>query len=135
MSRHLILALLVSIALIATRAPTKAEIPPESRDKADFVITGVVRGIYLRDEKNYHTYIVELTVDEVDKGKKVEPRDTFYVSCYKRKASAPPEPSPGGHRAIPKEGHRIKAFVKDDRGQHNAIYPNWFDEATPARKE
>jgi hypothetical protein len=115
--------------------PAGAEIPPESRDKADFVVTGVVRGVYVRDEKNYHNYIVELMLDEVDKGKNIEPRDTFYVSCYKRKASAPPEPSPGGHRAIPKEGQRIKAFVKNDRGQHNAIYPNWFDEAKPAGKE
>ncbi len=115
--------------------PPRAEIPPESRDEADIVVTGVVRGVYVRDEKHYHNYIVELLVDEVEKGKNVERRDTCYVYCFKRKSTAPQVPSAGGHRAIPKEDQRIKAYVKNDRGKHNAIYPNWFDEAKPAGKE
>jgi hypothetical protein len=134
MNRHT-LKLLAVLVPLAIQTSARAEIPPESRDKADFVVTGVVRGVYVRDEKNYHNYIVELLVDEVDKGKNVEPRDTLYVFCYKRKSTAPQEPSAGGHRAIPKEDQRIKVYVKDDRGKHNAIYPNWFDEAKPARKE
>jgi len=128
-------SLFALLVALATQTSTRAEIPPESRAKADFVVTGVVRGVYVRDEKNYHNYIIELQVDEVEKGKNLEPRDTLYVSCYKRKSTAPQEPSAGGHRAIPKEDQRIKAYVKDDRGKHNAIYPNWFDEAKPAGKE
>jgi hypothetical protein len=129
------LTLIVFVLVCAALASANAEIPPESRDKADFVVIGVVRGVYRRDEGHYHNYIVELAIEEVDKGKNVEPRDTFYVACFKRKASAPQEPSAGGHRVIPEEGQRIKAFVKRDRGKHNAIYPNWFDEAKPARNE
>jgi hypothetical protein len=134
MRRHSLKLLLFLVAL-AAQAAARAEIPPESRDKADFVVTGVVQGVYLRDEKNYHNYIVELLVDDVEKGEGLEPRYTLYVSCYKRKTSAPPEPSAGGHKSVPKEGQRIKAFVKDGRGKHKAIYPNWFDVARPARDE
>jgi hypothetical protein len=134
MFRHAV-ALIVFVLACPAPSPANAEIPPESRDKADFVVTGVVRGVYLRDEGHYHNYIIELAIEEVDKGKNLEPRDTFYVHCFKRKSTAPQEPSAGGHRVIPKEGLRIKAFVKGDRGKHNAIYPNWFDEAKPARNE
>ncbi len=134
MHRHT-LKLFVFLISLAIQTPARSEIPPENRDEADFVVTGVVRGVYIRDHGHYHNYIVELLLDEVEKGKDLERRDTFYVYCFKRKSTAPQEPSAGGHRAIPKEDQRIKAYVKDDRGKHNAIYPNWFDEAKPVRKE
>jgi hypothetical protein len=95
-------------------------------------VSGLVKGVYTRDEGHYHHYIVEVVVDEVEKGKDLEAGKTLYVYSFDRKRNAPLEPSASGHEDPPKKGQRIKAFVKDGKGRHEAIYPNWYDEVQPA---
>jgi hypothetical protein len=125
----LVLALLLSAVSVSF-----GELPREPREKADYVVTGTVDGVFSRDEGYYHYYIVALRVDAVEKGK-LEQRSTFYVSCFRRKASAPKEPSATGHELPPKEGTRIKAYVKDGKGKHPGIYSDWYDELKPADSE
>jgi hypothetical protein len=104
------------------------ELPREAREKADYVVSGVVDSVYARDKGYYDYYVVELRVESVEKGNELERGKTLYVSCFRRKATAPREPSATGHELPPKEGQRIKAFVKDAKGKHAGIYPDWFDE-------
>ncbi|MEX2139610.1 MAG: hypothetical protein WD894_10135 [Pirellulales bacterium] len=130
--RHLLLNLLAVAMVLSAVEAARAEREPEDRKKADFVIVGMVKGVYSRDTGEYHHYIVEVRVDEVEKGRNFEAGGTFYVYCFDRKASAPIEPAMSGHAAPPKEGQRIKAFVKERKGKHEAIYPNWYDQLQPA---
>jgi hypothetical protein len=118
-----VLALLLSAASVSF-----GELPREPREKADYVVTGVVEGVYVRDKGYYHNYVVELRVHSVEKGKQLEKGTTLYVSCFRRKDDAPREPAATGHEPPPKEGQRIQAFVKDGKGKHAGIYPNWYDE-------
>jgi hypothetical protein len=133
--RHPIFAVLIIVLACSVLAVARGEIPAEHRDKADYVVSGVVEAVYLQDKGYYHHYIVELRVDEVAKGKELKAGSTFYVSCFRRKADAPREPSASGHEPPPQPGQRITAFVRDSKGKHRAIYPNWFDELKPARSE
>jgi hypothetical protein len=119
--------LLLCLACVAAPGVAWAEREPEDRKDADIVVKGDVRSVYVRDEKEYYHYIVELRVDEVEKAKDVKPRDTLYVYCFKRKKDAPREPAMSGHDSPPEKGQRIKAFVKHGRGKQEAIYPNWYD--------
>ncbi len=127
---HLLMAVTIAVAVsIANTART--ERPTEALAKASFVVTGVVKGVYTRDEGHYYHYIVEVLVDEVEKGNDLEAGGTLYVYSFDRKRNAPIEPSASGHEDPPKKGQRIKAFVKDGKGKHEAIYPNWYDEVQP----
>jgi hypothetical protein len=129
--RHRQFKLLVLTAAITAGNIAQAEREPEDRKKSDIVVVGEVKAVYRRDTAEYHHYIVEIRIDDVERGN-VEPGGTLYVYCFDRKASAPIEPAMSGHDAPPKERQRIKAFVKDRKGKHEAIYPNWFDVVKPA---
>jgi hypothetical protein len=132
---HRLIAPLV-LVLLASAAPAAiGEIPRESREKADYVVSGVVEGVFARDSGHYNHYVVELRVDSVETGIGLEKTKTLYVSCFRRKATARPETAASGHELPPKEGQRIKAFVKNGKGKHAGIYPDWYDEVKPARSE
>jgi hypothetical protein len=127
MHQRLIAPLLFGLFVSIVNA-AMGELPREAREKADYVVSGVVEGVYARDKGYYDYYVVELRVESVEKGKELEKGKTLYVSCFRRKATAPREPSATGHELPPKEGQRITAFVKDAKGKHAGIYPDWFDE-------
>jgi hypothetical protein len=127
---QLLTTLTVAVAL-STADAAQAERPTEDRATADFTAAGEVKGVYTRDEGHYYHYIIEIALDEIEKGGNLERGDTLYVYSFDRKKNAPPEPSASGHEVPPKKGQRIKAFVKDRRGKHEAIYPNWYDELQP----
>jgi hypothetical protein len=119
--------LLVANMICSLPAIAHAERQPEDRKRADIVVSGEVNRVYVRDTREYYHYIVELRVDEVEAGKNIEPKGTLYVYCFDRKPDAPIEPAMSGHDAPPKEGERIKAYLKSGKGKHEAIYPQWFD--------
>lgn len=109
--------------------------PTEKRENAAFVVTGVVEAVYVQEAKNYRNYIVELRVEQVEKGTGVKKGDTFYAFCYRRKAGVDAfEADSSGHRDVPEERQRVKVFTKNNGGQHEGIYPDWFD-ALPAAKK
>jgi tetratricopeptide (TPR) repeat protein len=104
-----------------------ADRPVEKRADADYVVSGTVTGVYSRDSEGYSNYIIEIKVDQVEKGA-VNKSDFFRAFCYRRK------PGKGGlqfdtdgHNTVPKEGQRIKAFVTKGYGWNEGIYPDWVD--------
>ncbi len=128
MRSGLFILTLLAVVAVAVR-PAHAERPNEARKKADYVISGTVKAVYVQDTKGYRRYIVEMKVEEVEKGAGLKKGDTFRAFCYKRKKGFGDEGEydTAGHTAVPKEGQRIKAFVKHARGYNEGIYPDWFD--------
>jgi hypothetical protein len=132
-SRFFILILLSAVAL--TVQPAIAARPNENRDKADYVISGPVQAVYLQDTKGYRRYIVEIKIEDVEKGAGLKKGDTFRALCYQRKEGfGGLEYDTAGHKAIPSEGQKIKAFVKNGHGYNEGIYPDWFDVIQAAAK-
>lgn len=104
-----------------------ADRPIEQREKADYVFSGKVTGVYSREAEGYSNYIVEIKVDEVEKGA-VNKNDYFRAFCYRRKPrKGGLQFDTAGHTTVPKEGQRVKAFVTKGYGWNEGIYPDWVD--------
>jgi hypothetical protein len=114
-------------ATLALCAPAFAERPLEPRDSASHVVTGTVQGVFRRDAGSEYQYVVRIRIEAVQKGDGYEPGDTFFAYCFQRKADAPPQPSAGGHKSIPKEDQRIRAYVHRRNGLFEGNYKDWFD--------
>jgi len=134
MVRGLLLRALVLTVGLTTIEPVRADRPIQKRENADYVVVGKVNAVYVRDTEGYRQYIVELSVEEVDKGQVLKKGDTFRTFCYQRKkGKGGLEFDTVGHAAVPEEGQRIRAFVNGGRGHHEGVYPDWF-EPTPVGK-
>jgi hypothetical protein len=107
---------------------TQAARPVQERQKADYVLSGLVTAVYGHESLGYKEYIVEIKVEQVDKGMGIKKGDTFRAFCYQRKeGKASIEFDSAGHKAVPKEGSRIKVFVFHSQGRSEGCYPDWFD--------
>ena len=130
----ILLVLIASSDLFAEKAP-------ESKDEADHAVTALVESVYTRTvtldagtafETRQIEYVIELDVQEVQRGEEAKVGKRFYVHCFKRDDSAltpgaTPPPGASGHRKIPKEGQIIKAYTRYAHKMHNGLYPQWFD--------
>ena len=128
MKRALIVLLYLSI-IVPT---TIAEMLPEQRADASHVVIGTVDRVFQRDAKENKEFIVRLKVEKMEKGDGFAPGDFLHAFCFTRKWSLLPIPAPSGHRAVPKEGERIKAYLHRRTGTFAGNYPDWFD-AVPDR--
>jgi hypothetical protein len=112
----------------------RADRPVEKRSSADVVVTGKVVGVYTRSDKSYNQYIVEIQIEKVYKGERYRPRDLIQVYCYRRKpgVKASIEADTAGHKLIPREGARVKAYVVSGYGKRwEGVYPDWLDVLLP----
>jgi hypothetical protein len=117
-------ALLVAVA--------QAELPKESRDAAEYVFIGTVSKVFTRDGGASIEYAIQIQIDEMEKGKGFQDGDFIYAYVFKQKPGARTErPSAAGHRAVPEEGARIKAWLRSRRGVIWGLYPNWFNVLPP----
>lgn len=112
-----------------------AERPVESIKEASHTITGTVTYVFARDGAENHKYAVLIRIDGVDKGKGFTNNDYIYAYAFQRKADAPVAAAASGHRAIPKEGARIRAHLKRGNGLMEALYPDWFEVLPPLTKK
>jgi hypothetical protein len=129
----LVLSLTVLVSIAAQFAD--AARPTQRREKADYVLLGTVSAVYVRETKGYWDYIVELKVEEVEKGAGVAPGDCFRAFCYRRKPGVDHfEFDTEGHKLIPKEGQRLKVFVLHYHGRNEGVYPDWAD-VLPASRQ
>ncbi len=120
------LAVWAAMACELTLAAAFAARPIQSRDKADFVVSGKVQAVYMSGTAEHASYIVEMQVDEVAKGDGIKKGDIFRAFCYQNKTTSL-EWDTAGHKTIPKAGQRIKVFVTNGRGRHEGVYPDWMD--------
>jgi len=108
--------------------PAQAARPIQKRSQANYVFSGTVKAVYARDTEGYHQYLVEIRVEAVHKGAGLKKGDTFRAFCYQRKrGKGGLRFDTAGHKAVPREGQRIKAFIHGARGYNEGIYPDWFD--------
>ena len=133
MKRFLSATLLVVLS-VAVR-PAQAEKVHETRDRATYVVTGIVQAVYTRDASGCLNHLVEIKIEEIEKGTGLKRGDSLQVSCFQRKSAAGiPLPGPSGHKAPPQEGQRIKAFIISGSGVNAGVYPNWFDLLSEIKK-
>jgi hypothetical protein len=125
--------LLLTVAAAVTGSARAAR-PNEMRESADYVVVAPVTAVYVQDTEGYLNYIVEMRVEQAVKGDGLRKGDTFRAYCYKRKpGKGGIQFDSAGHNAVPEVGQRIKAFVKNGRGRHEGIYPDWFDVLPPGK--
>lgn len=118
-------ALFAALLVLGMAVQAQAERPPEDRQEADFVVAGRVLRVFRRDIDHYHEYVVQIQIAEIAKGEGYQPGETIFAYAFRRKRDAPMMPSAGGHRNVPKEDQRIRAYIK--RGGMEGIYPDWYD--------
>jgi hypothetical protein len=123
------------VAVVIELGSAVAARPGEPRQKADFVVTGTVMAVYQNESEGYHNYIIEVRVEEVEKGKDIKPYDTFRAFCYQRKpGKGGLQFDTAGHKTVPKEGDRVKMYVMRARGKYEGTYPDWVDVLPPKEK-
>ena len=135
---------LTLLLLLAALSPAaRGERPSEDPEAADIVVTGTVEKVYSRKHGRLNDYLVQIRVEQVHANRPtkrgdrpaepppaVEPKDRLLVTCFQMDAPADPVPEAGGHDAVPKEGQRIKAYVRRrQRGELEGNYSQWFDDA------
>lgn len=115
------------LVVVAFCAWARAERPTEPVSKADYIVVGKVTKVFHRDFSSQDQYVVQIRIEEIEKGEGYRPRDFIFAYAFQRKSGLPPEPSASGHSAIPEEGQRIRARIKRGNGEMEALYPEWFE--------
>ena len=130
------IALAACIAALAA-LPCSAERAPEDRDEATHIAVGKVEAVYSRTEKGFHYYLVEIAVEKATKGEGLKAGDTLYARCYrwnsdyyKDKTEAEKKRALLSHSSYggpPKEGERVRVYLKRQSGKYVGVYPEWYD--------
>jgi hypothetical protein len=95
-----------------------------------------VSKVFTRDGGASIEYAIQIQIDEIEKGEGYESEDFIYAYVFQQKPGAQRErPGAAGHRAVPEEGARIKAWLRSRRGVIWGLYPDWFEVLRPPLKE
>ena len=93
----------------------------------------------MREDGDTRHYVVEIAVEQVDKGGNVKPGETFYARCYLwtpdfykgKKLSAAEEKNllfrGPAYDGVPKEGERIRVYAKYRGGKYDGVFPDWYE--------
>jgi hypothetical protein len=109
--------------------PAHAARANQKRENADYVLTGLVTTVYTLEGQGYNNYIVEIKVENVEKGDGIKKGDTFRAFCYQPngKGKLSPFDDHHGHKIVPKGGQEVKVFVNRAGGRNEGVYPDWVD--------
>ena len=118
---------IVPVLALAFGAAALGERPTEPAAEATHVVTGTADKVFVRDSGADRQYVVRIRIDGIEKGDGFEEGDYVYAYAFKRKPDQPPQPAASGHRLIPREGQRVRAWIKRGKGQMEALYPNGFE--------
>ena len=140
MKKNSLLLALVAVTALASavRAIGPQWTPQQLREKATHVITGKADAIYKRTEEKgdwaYTYYIVEIRVDDSEKGEGIGKDELFYAKYWRRSWIGDGRvPSSGmGHRGLPAEGDSLRVYLEyDTQNNNNGIFkvvgPNGFE--------
>jgi hypothetical protein len=121
----------VALALAIVAGSARAERPPMSKKEATVIVRGEVQRIFTRKVPGQVGYLVEILVDEVERGDRVKSGDVVYAFCFQNELNG--MPGAKGHRAIPKERDDLRAYLfARDHGMLEGLYPEWFEPLKPA---
>ena len=131
MTRNLVLPACLLLSGFALSGKALAERPTEPRESASYVVTGTVAKVFAHDpgdNSQFVHHIVQIRIDGVERGAGYKERDFIYAYVMRRKPGARTDlPGIGGHRGLPEEGQRIRAWIKHARGKMEGLYPRWFE--------
>jgi hypothetical protein len=131
MTRNLVVPACLLIGGFALFGDALAERPTEPRESASYVVTGTVSKLFTRDpgdDSEFVDHIVQIRIEGVERGDGYGKGDFIYTSVMRRKPGARTDlPGIGGHRGLPEEGQRIRAWIKHARGKMEGLYPRWFE--------
>jgi hypothetical protein len=130
------IVLAACIAALVT-LPCAAERAPEDRTDATHVAVGKVEAVYERVDKGFRYYLVEIAVEKATKGDGLEAGTTLYARCYRwngdyYKGNTEAERkrallSFSSYDGVPKEGDRVRVYLKRQGGKHVGVYHSWYD--------
>ena len=131
------------IAIVAGAVTSRAEIAAQSAESlqagATHIVVGTVKFIGTHEEKDAKwlktSGVVEVQVDAIEKGKRIEPGDAVYARFWQQGwiGKGNPPPSGSGHR-LPKKGDRVRVFLQQKEGGYDALLPNGFEVSPEASK-
>lgn len=124
---------IIFMLLTMVASPLLAERPVQAPETASHVVTGTVWKIFKHDGPSNVAYVIQVILEDVEKGEGCRKGEFLYAYAFQRKPNAPREPSAVGHSEIPKVGQRIKAWINRAGGQMEGIYPNWFKVLAPTK--
>ena len=127
------LSLLLSLNAFAARRI-------EKRENATHVFTGTVKTVQATTKERTIDYVVEVTVESVEKGRGIKAGETVLVNCYmsndeffKNRSKEElrkegPGMGPSSYKGVPKQGERIKVYaLKGVDKKYHGIFPDWYD--------
>jgi hypothetical protein len=150
----LVLSAVLSISLIMLLCLTTfAGRRVEKREEATLVFTGTVKTVQATTKERTIDYVVEVTVESVEKGQDIKAGDTLPINCYmrnneffkKKSKEELREEGPGSavksYKTVPNQGERIKVYaikapeaVRLENGSYDGfvkkyfgIFPDWYD--------
>jgi|ERR1700730_7213806 hypothetical protein len=149
----LVLSAVLSISLIMLLCLTTfAGRRVEKREEATHVFTGTVKTVQATTKERTIDYVVEVTVESVEKGQGIKVGETLPINCYmrndeffKKKSKEElreegPGSVPKSYKTVPNQGERIKVCaykapeaVRLENGSYGfvkkyyGIYPDWYD--------
>lgn len=124
------------LLLIAIAAVARGEIVPESPERlqssASHIVEGTVKFIGTAQEKDGDWLktggVVEIKVDDVKKGKRIEPGDAVYAHFWRMAWDGKGNPPPfGSGHHLPNKGDRVRAYLKQNDGGYDALLPNGIE--------
>ncbi len=140
-------ALAVSGHVEAERVPLS---PEQLKAESTHIVTGEVKGVYSRDVEStlygrgtvVTQFIVEVEIQEIEKGDGFKKGDLVYARCWslKKRGEFGNRPGPSSHSPIPKEGDLIRAYLARGKysptGQEDnglaVVYPNGIELLQPS---
>ena len=109
--------------------PVHAARAAQKREQADYVVSGLVTAVYSRESQGYNNYVVEIKVENVEKGDGIKKGEYFRAFCYQPRSGGKLSlfDDHHGHKIVPKEGQQVKVFVNRAGGRNEGVYPDWID--------
>jgi hypothetical protein len=112
----------------------------EKHEQATHVFIGKVKALHVEKSNGFLDYVIEVTVESVEKGEGMKAGDTVPISCYLRdpdwlkgKTLSKEEQlkdamrRDSSYRGVPKEGEQIKVYARKVKEKFSGIYPDWYD--------
>lgn len=122
-----VLIALAALALLVQRA--SAERPPQRKEAATNVVTGVIKQIETKESPfggdGVRTdYTAEVAVEKVDKGEGIKAGDTIKVTWFRvTKNSTKPIVGAFGHAySAAKKGQTVRVYLLKGKGDYTVIY-------------
>lgn len=111
-----------------------AERPPQKREAAPVVLTGIVEAVDEQWDLETDYYRVSVRVQQVERGPAIPPGGIFVVSCFRWTRNWFGKVGARGHTSIPHVGDKIRLFAWPRATTYEGNYPDWYDVIGPSSR-